>query len=253
MDVKAEKWVKRFSVALFLTAGVTVICMIARRFLPGFLPVLRRGKEAEIEAYIRESGSVKSVALTAFLQFMQVVSVIFPGLPIQIASGIIFGTLWGYLICHLSYILANMTVFLSLRHFKGQIGDLIPEKEAGWMKKLLENAVYPEIAVFLGCMMPLLPNGVVPHLAAKTGITTKRFLFSMALGSFPNIFILCAVGNQILEGEYLLAGILLGSVFALMSITYFSRDYIIRFAVKHKKLPEIPAVPKPSGSKGGLD
>lgn len=223
---------------------MTVVCMIAKRFLPGFLPVLRRGKEAEIEAYIRESGSVKSVTLTAFLQFMQVVSVIFPGLPIQIASGIIFGTFWGYLICHLSYILGNMTVFLSLRRFKGHIEDLIPEKEAGWMKKLLQNAVYPELAVFLGCMMPLLPNGVVPYLAARTGITPKRFLLAMAAGSFPNIFILCAVGNQILEGEFLLAGILLGSVFLLMSLTYFSRDRLIRFAMNHEKRPPAPEAPE---------
>lgn len=76
-------------------------------------------------------------------------------------------------------------------------------------------------------------------------ITPKRFILSMALGSFPNIFFLCAVGNQILEGEYLLAGILLGSVFILMSITYFFRNHIIHFAVKHNKLPEIPAGPGP--------
>ncbi len=246
MDVRSEKWMKRFSVALFLSAGIAVVCLIVKRFLPGFLPVLRRGKEAEIEAYIRESGSVKSVTLAAFLQFMQVVSVIFPGLPIQIASGIIFGTFGGYLICHSSYILANMTVFLSLRHFKVHIENMIPAREANWMKKLLQTAVYPEIAVFLGCMMPLLPNGVIPYLAARTEITAKRYLLTMALGSFPNIFILCAVGNQILEGEFLLAGILLGSVFLLMILTYSAKDHIIRFALKHKNGPDVPGLEQSS-------
>ncbi|HWQ50315.1 MAG TPA: hypothetical protein VN369_00815, partial [Terriglobales bacterium] len=86
---------------------------------------------------------------------------------------------------------------------------------------------------------------------ARTGITPKRFLLAMSLGSFPNIFILCAVGNQILEGEFLLAGVLLGSVFLLMTLTWFSRDRLIRFAMNHGKRPPVPEAPEVQGPGDG--
>jgi hypothetical protein len=61
------------------------------------------------------------------------------------------------------------------------------------------------------------------------------------------------VGNQLLEGEYLLAGILLGSVFLLMSLTYFYKDKIIAFAIEHGKLPAVPASSEVLDPGDGLD
>ena len=200
------------------------------RFLPGFIQILEHGDEGEIEQYIRDSGSTKSVIITAVLQFVQVVSVICPGGPIQIAAGIIFGTFAGYLICHLSYIAANMSVFaLSRRLGKRLDGLFSPEGE---VKKLsfISRSRSPAYMVVLACMMPLLPNGIVPYVAARTKIKYSGFLLSMSLGSLPTILILCAVGSRLLEGDYLFSALLFGGMLLVITLLFVFRNRIISVA-----------------------
>lgn len=78
-----------FTVPILLIA--LIVYLVFKSFLPDFIPVIQSGEEAEIEAYIRSQGSLLGALIAALLQFFQVVSVIFPGMPIQIAAGIIFG------------------------------------------------------------------------------------------------------------------------------------------------------------------
>ena len=77
--------------------------------------VLERGDQEELVSYIRSFGSVGGVALAFLLQFVQIISIFFPGGPIQLAIGIVFGTLLGFIICHVGYVLANIVVFISVR------------------------------------------------------------------------------------------------------------------------------------------
>ena len=73
---------------------LTIILLSLNAILPGFSDVLERGDQQELVHYIRGFGSVGGVALAFLLQFIQIISIFFPGGPIQIAIGVVFGTLW---------------------------------------------------------------------------------------------------------------------------------------------------------------
>ncbi len=187
--------------ALLVIALIVIVAINA--ILPGFLDVLERGDQTEIEQYIRSFGSIRGVLLAFLLQFIQILSIFFPGGPIQIAIGIVFGTLEGFLICHIGYVSANLLVFYSARKLGNRLDQLFAGSNRTKRLRFISEAKHPGYVVALSCLMPFLPNGLVPYIAARTKISTLHFLISVYFGSIPTLLVLCAIGNKILLGDYL--------------------------------------------------
>ena len=82
------------SLAAAFVVVLAIILLSLNAILPGFSEVLQRGDQQELVKYIRGFGSVGGVALALLLQFIQIISIFFPGGPIQVAIGVVFGTLW---------------------------------------------------------------------------------------------------------------------------------------------------------------
>ena len=215
---------------LFFTAVVAIILLSLNAILPGFFDVLEHGNQEELISYIRSFGSVGGVALAFLLQFVQIVSIFFPGGPIQVAIGVVFGTLEGFIICHVGYLLANIAVFFSARRFGNRIDQLFSGGEPNSARfRFLTEAKHPGFVVALSCLIPLLPNGLVPYIAARTKITFLQFLIAVFLGSIPTLLLLNAIGNKLLHGDYskviLLVVLLVGGVLLL----YLFRNRIFAF------------------------
>lgn len=175
--------------------------------MPDLIPLLKSGSEAEIEAYISTAGSVSGLICTALLQFLQVISVVLPGAPIQIAAGIVYGVLKGTAICYLSYLAANLIVFYVARRLGSTLEQLAPVKKADWQQKIrfLSGSDMPVYMTAMACIIPIVPNGIIPYAASKTKMTFKQFALAVSLGSLTPIFVMCLIGGRILAGEYILA------------------------------------------------
>lgn len=181
---------------------ITAIILFALdSILPGFSAVLEHGDHTQIEQYIRSFGSVGGAMLGFLLQFIQILSVLFPGGPIQIAIGVVFGTFEGFLICLSGYVLANLFVFWSARKLGNRLDQLFAGSRTNRLRFITE-AKHPGFVVALSCLLPFLPNGLVPYIAARTKISTGRFLLATFLGCMPTLFLLCAIGNTLLMGNY---------------------------------------------------
>lgn len=206
---------------------LAIILLSLNAILPGFSSVLEHGDQAELVDYIRGFGSFGGVALAFLLQFIQIISIFFPGGPIQIAIGVVFGTLWGFVICHAGYVLANIVVFFSARRLGNRLDQLFSEtngKESRF--RFLTEAQHPGFVVALSCLIPLLPNGLVPYIAARTKITSWQFLLSVYLGSIPTLFMLNAIGNKLLHGDYLKVALLGAALVVGVALLYFLRKQI---------------------------
>ena len=208
---------------------LAIILLSLNAILPGFSDVIQRGDQQELVQYIRSFGSVGGVALAFLLQFVQIISIFFPGGPIQIAIGIVFGTFGGFIICHAGYVLANAAVFFSVRRLGNRMDQLFSESGGGESRfRFLTEAQHPGFVVALSCLIPLLPNGIVPYIAARTKITFWQFLCSVYLGSIPTLLMLNAIGNKLLHGEYSKV-ILLGVLLVIgVATLYFSRNRLFQ-------------------------
>lgn len=212
---------KRILLDVFMFAAIfLIIFLVLHRILPGFTDILEHGSEEEIQEYIRSFGSFRGLLLAYLLQTMQIISIVFPGGPIQIAIGIVFGTWEGLLVCHAGYMTANVLVFLLSRRLGHRIDSLFPEDEKqGKIATYIKNSKDPAFMVFLACLMPFVPNGVVPHIASKTKITFSSFFWATFFGCIPTLMVLNAIGSKLLKGDYFMAVlfiVMLGAFILLM-------------------------------------
>lgn len=189
-----------FFVVLFFTAVYLI-----RNFIPGMIQLLKDGEPDKIGAYLRSQGNIGVVILVA-LQVLQMITIVFPGIPIYVAAGIVYGKFWGMVICYLTYVICNCAVF----QFARKMGS-VSEKIISSRKKkkdseevatsLLQRTKYPGYITAALCVIPVIPNGLVPYIAAKTEITFKGFLLAVAIGCFPGILLFIWCGSMILDGH----------------------------------------------------
>ncbi len=255
-----NKKVKTILSVVLIIGVCALFYLVLRSMLPDFFTVLEHGDNEEVQEYIKSSGNVKGVILTALLQFVQVVSIVFPGLPIQVAAGVIFGTFFGFVICHLSYVGANVCVFLVARRLGNRITKYFYTNEKTGKKnfgKMIADSEYPGFMVILGCLIPLLPNGIVPYMAARSNITIKRFAVCVYIGSFPTILVLCSVGKNILAGDFNQVIWLSALLVLFIAVLYKYRDKIIKYGgkiyqnitLKHDQKKNNTNIPKKDTSK----
>ena len=224
---------KKNGLRVLLMAGIIVLVLVVFYFafvhlMPGFFDVLKQGDEGAIEAYLHESAGVEGMICTALLQFLQVISIVLPGMPIQFAAGIVYGVWRGFLICHLSYIASNVCVFCVARHFKEGVTDLIAiDSKKSSKLDFIKNSSCPGYMTALACLIPVLPNGIVPYVSCQTALTVKGFAAAVWCGSFLPILAMCAVGSRVIAGEYIIA-VLLFLIFlaAVILLTVFHKKVI---------------------------
>lgn len=219
---------------------LSIILLSLNAILPGFADVLQHGDQQELVRYIRGFGSVGGVLLALLLQTVQIISIFFPGGPIQVAIGVVFGTLWGFVICHVGYVLANIAVFFSARRLGNRLDQLFSGSDASESRfRFITESQHPGFVVALACLIPMLPNGLVPYIAARTKITSLQFFFSVYLGSIPTLLMLNAIGNKLLHGDYLSVALLCAVLVIGVALLYLFRKRIFAFVDRlHDKRDE---------------
>ena len=225
-----KKKVRLIRAVLVLLVALAVLGLFYVAFvkaMPDLWPVLKSGDEAQIEAYISTAGNLSGLVCTALLQFLQVVSIILPGAPIQIAAGIVYGVWKGAAICYLSYVSANLIVFRLARRMGSLMDKLAPTSKTGMLRKIrfFNDAEMPVYMTAMACIIPVVPNGIIPYAAAKAPMRFWQFALAVCLGSAAPIFVMCLIGGRILAGEYLLAVEAFGiSLVAVILLTYYRRQ-----------------------------
>lgn len=222
---------------LAVLAIVTVFCIIAaivyaviERVAPDLWNVLAHGNQEDIENFVRGAGAEGVLALFV-LQFLQVISIVFPGMPIQITSGIVYGAFKGFLICYSGYFCANLLVFtLARRLGADRIRELLGSEHS--KVDFIGRSQYPAFMVMIGCMAPVIPNGIVPYAASISRVSRKGFCAGILLGSFPGILIFCAVGNQIMQGNFILAVLLCVLQIVLMIVLVRNQTAIMNLYIR---------------------
>ena len=182
------------------------------------LVLLRAGDREGMARYLAAQGNGWGALLIAALQLIQVVGVVFPSTPIQLAAGAVLGILPGVLACEGGYLVGNLLVFAVLR-WVGKRRHILPPGRMGRLRRWMDRA-HPGWMVLLASLLPLVPNGLIPYVAAQTALPMGSFALAVSLGSLPGILGWCAVGSILRRGDWGMAtGLLL--LFGGMAILFY--------------------------------
>ncbi|MBR4692354.1 MAG: TVP38/TMEM64 family protein [Oscillospiraceae bacterium] len=216
-------------VLVFLAVAFALVYFAFRETVPDLLPLLKHGDVDEIQAYLRSSGTWKGVLCTALLQMLQVFSLVISGVPIQVAAGVVYGSFYAMLICLLASSVAQMLAFLLWTRMGKRMAQWFPVegKQLRVIQRLRDSGTPPRYTVFLAGMIPVLPNGLIPLLATKMEITVWDFALWVGLGSLPNIFLCCAIGNRLIRGDWLLSIVYFVVMLSIVIVMWKFQDRVL--------------------------
>lgn len=219
---------------------IYVFCfaLAALFFYKAFVPLaphlweaLKSGDESAIEAFLNENGEAQGLFYLFLLQGIQVISIVLPGAPIEIAGGMAYGFIKSFAVCHLSFVLTNILVFAFGRRAKS---DFIDGEKTSKVFNFLGRGD-PFVMLILCFMVPVMPNGIIPYAASATRISWVKYAVSVALGSSVQIFMMCAIGRKILVHDYLFMAIIVALDFIAMFFLYKYRNNINAAVTKLSK------------------
>ena len=207
MDIRENSfWYKLRKKLVPILVVIVVAILIWFAFgnkIPGLIPLLKEGDSQKIADYLAQETGIRGVIAVILLQAIQVASIVMPGMAIQVAAGLIYGWLEGFLMCYFGFVLSNLFVFRFARRMgSDRIKDVSMGRMSQWLMEKLRGTK-PQFMVVLACMVPAVPNGVIPYLAARTEITAKEYVGAVAMGSWLQILLACMAGQFIINGQWL--------------------------------------------------
>ena len=202
-----------------------------RLLLPGLWSAFSAGDEQALSEYLASQGRLRSFLTLWFLAVVQVLSLVIPAMPVQLAAGLAYGPWMGFLTSFSASAVANMSVYLIARRLVPVIRRLVADTpKAAKLLDSVRSSKDPWFYTILAFITPGLPNGIIPYAAANAGMRPKQFLAAIFISlPFPTL-LTCAAGSFMLEGNWLftvLTGIVL---FSFVGILFFNRTKFIAWA-----------------------
>ena len=234
MKQQAPERPKRLAVIAAAAVMLVMVLLIIETFrllLPGVWTAFSSGDEQALSDYLTSEGRLRSFLTLWFLAFVQVVSLVIPAMPVQLAAGIAYGPWKGFVTSFSASVAANFLVFLLARRLAKVIELLTANSpKANKLLNSVRNSKNPWFYTILAFITPGLPNGIIPYAAANAGMRPKQFLAAIFISlPFPTL-LTCAAGSFMLEGNWLftvLTGIVL---FSFVGILFFNRTKFIAWA-----------------------
>ena len=231
MDIRENSfWYKLKEKLVPVLVVIAVAILIWFAFgdkIPGLIPLLKEGDSQKIADYLAQETGIKGVIAVVLLQAVQIASIVMPGMAIQVAAGLIYGWLEGFLMCYIGFVVSNLCVFLFARKMgSDRIRDVSMGRTSQWLLEKL-NGTKPQFMVVVANMVPAVPNGIIPYIAAKTEISTLDYVKAVAMGSWLQILLSCLAGQFIIKGQWLYTLLTVVFQFAVVLIILWKREWFL--------------------------
>lgn len=173
--------------------------------------------------------------LFIILQVLQVVVALIPGEPIEILSGILFGTFGGLLLCLLGLLIGTVIVYYLIKLVGKPLLDVIIPEEKIKNLKFLQDQKKLESLVFILFFIPGTPKDVLTYFVPLTKIKPLHFFVIATLARIPSIVTSTIVGANLVAGNWKLS-VLIFVITALIGLAgiWFNDKFTDKFNRKKK-------------------
>ncbi len=206
---------------ILLIAGTVILFM---KLFPGLIGIFKVNNEKEIANYIRAQGTWKGYLCVCLMNIIQVVSIFLSGNIIYVSSGLIYTWYESFMVCYLSFLFTNCAVYW----FARSVGKAFEKRleEGGRFEKIMKKVKSnnPAVIIFLANLLPGIPNGLCPYMAAFMKLRFKHFFMAIALSSWLQIILYCIIGHLIIRGNILISIGVAAIEWILAFLCFLKRD-----------------------------
>jgi len=206
--------------------GIIVLFM---HLFPGLPELFRPHNEEAIAEYISEQGHWKGQLCVILMNIVQVASIFLSGNIIYIAAGLIYPWYEAFLLCWIPFLLTNFAVYGIARTIAKPFGSRLAA--SGRFDKISKRygAVKPSVVVFLANLLPGIPNGFCPYIAAFMKLSFGEAVAAITFSSWVQVLTYCVVGHLFIRGSYLPSIAIAAAEYALGVILFLNRSRLAKF------------------------
>lgn len=218
MTEKHKKLVYIAAILIFIVFMAAVAWFVGK-------PMVELAEDPEaFRAWVDGSGIWGRVLFVGMV-LLQVVVAFIPGEPIELAAGYAFGFWEGSLLTLTGFLLGSWIVFALVRRFGVKLVEVFFSKNKLEEIKFLQNPKKTKVISLLLMLIPGTPKDMLSYFAGLTKLTTKEWLFIVAVGRLPSLITSTITGAAAGEKNYVLSAISLAVtlVITLAGIWYYRR------------------------------
>ena len=160
------------------------------------------------------------------MEILQIVLAFIPGAPVDIIGGVLFGKLWGSVLCFVGIFTGTMIVF-----WKPLVEKIFP-KEKLENHRILKNEKKLSAIIFILFLIPGTPKDFLTYISALTDIKPVKFMLITAVARTPSMICSVIMGNSFFEGKFTTGIILFAVIIVLSILGYFIKTKVLD---KHQK------------------
>lgn len=210
---------------------ILIVFLIVHFFGDSFATLwqlLKDGNQEEMQEYLNSQDEFSGLISVFILTVLQVISIFFPGMIIQVAAGVIYGWWKAFIACYLGFVTGNVLVFYFARRFSSVISSImnLEKKKQSWITEKI-NSTKPGFVFALACMIPGIPNGFIPYFASRTDIRMYQYAESVAVSSWIQILSNCIIGHFLIRGEYFYMIMSIVLQIAIILLAIWKRDWFL--------------------------
>lgn len=167
---------------------------------------------------------VKGIFIVILLQIIQIVIAIIPGQPMEIITGMLYGTWGGLIVCLIGIFLGTTIIFITVRKLGLQFIKVFFKEES--INKIRNSKIYKnpdkfEILMFIIFCIPMVPKDIFVYLGGISPVRTNRFLTIATIGRIPGLFLTVFAGNKLSQGNIKIVVLITVVIILLGLIGYF--------------------------------
>lgn len=191
--------------------------------------LVRQGDEEAMAAYLSSQSQAAGYFTLFILCVLQVATIFFPGMVIQITGALIYGWSKAFAICFAGIVAGNALIFFIGRTFGKVFESFLSEEKQkdNWFSKQLKGS-HAKFAVAIAFLIPGVPNGIIPYLAAGTKMHLKDYVEAVAGSAWVGVLLMCLAGHFIRSGNYAFTILTFAIQVALIVILTKNRDKILK-------------------------
>lgn len=138
------------------------------------------------------------------LQLAQILLVVLPGEPLELLSGMCFGTFWGTVfILGTVFVTTSLIFFLVKTYGKSYVEQFFKKEKLEKIEnsKFFKNSKNVELVMTILFIIPGTPKDLLVYLGGLLPVKPLRFILISTFARFPSVISSTLVGSSLLNGN----------------------------------------------------
>lgn len=200
--MSSKSKVKIFKIVLLIVVIAIILCTIIQ-LMPLFKNISTTEGQIEFKQKIEDAG-IGGMLMLFGLQFAQIFLIIIPGEPIEVLSGMCYGTWGGALFITISAFIITSMIFFAVRKFGRKfVYSFCDEKRVEKIEnsKIFQNPKKIQWIMAILFLIPGTPKDLLVYIAGLLPIKPSRFILISTFARFPSVISSTIAGDNLMDGN----------------------------------------------------